>query len=215
VGLDRNFDLKIEDGGRLVHRTDAGFACIAPQQVHQILAEEMELAYLYVDTSPVAYARWLEQGGAPMPPDDAILGELRGLARSATPDTSRSAAIALARRWHHQALPGLASIQPTDPRIAHAVAMIDAHPAESLNYASLAHLAHLSPSRFANLFREQTGLPVRNYLLWRRLVFALECLERGDSITAAAHNAGFSDCAHLSRSFHRICGTMPSNIKFI
>jgi AraC-like DNA-binding protein len=65
------------------------------------------------------------------------------------------------------------------------------------------------------VFREQTGLPVRNYVLWRRLVYVFERLERGDTITEAAHNAGFSDCAHLSRSFHRICGTMPSNIQML
>ncbi|TXH64984.1 MAG: AraC family transcriptional regulator, partial [Lysobacteraceae bacterium] len=68
---------------------------------------------------------------------------------------------------------------------------------------------------FADLFRTQIGLPVRKYILWRRLILALEHLKRGDSVTAAAHNAGFSDCAHLSRSFHRAYGTMPSNTELV
>jgi AraC family transcriptional regulator len=213
VSIDRPFDLEIEEEGVVAFKQDIDSVCIAPQQTHRIIGHNVELAYLYVDTSPVAFAKWRAAGGAPRAPDAAILSELRRLAQM--PVADKNAAHALAQRWREHALPGLASIRPEDPRIAQAVEIIDAHPVESLNYARLAQKVHLSPSRFASLFREQTGLPVRNYVLWRRLVFVFECLERGNSITEAAHNAGFSDCAHLSRSFHKICGTMPSNITML
>ena len=84
-----------------------------------------------------------------------------------------------------------------------------AHP--YVAYAGAA-VAHLSVSRYAERFRAATGMPVRNYLLWRRLLLAVEKLRGGASVTDAAHESGFSDAAHLSRSFRRILGATPSDL---
>ena len=62
------------------------------------------------------------------------------------------------------------------------------------------------------LFREATGLPVRNYLLWRRLLEATARLQAGEGVTATAHATGFADAAHLSRSFRRMIGAAPSSL---
>jgi AraC family transcriptional regulator len=210
VGLDEDFDLELEENGtRSTQRV--GFTCIGPQQKHKITTRNNPLAYLFVDTSPVAYDTWRKQGGIAKPPDAGILDDLRRLID--LPEQQPQHAHDLAHRWYQHTFPGLIEIRPSDPRIARALDVIDADPLKSLSYADLAMLVHLSASRFASLFREQTGLPVRNYVLWRRLVYVFERLEHGDSITTAAHNAGFSDCAHLSRSFHQICGSKPSEIE--
>ncbi|NOT86816.1 MAG: helix-turn-helix transcriptional regulator [Lysobacter sp.] len=213
VALDGPFDLEIEEDGRQDRTPEAQFACIAPQKMHQIGARTSTLAYLYLDTNPVAYTKWRAAGGTPIPPDASILAALRDLVRDRNAD--RDTVEALAYRWCEHSLPGLLAVGPSDPRIARALDIIDHDLLQALNYAGLARQVHLSPSRFANLFREQTGLPVRNYVLWRRLVHVFERLEHGDSITSAAHNAGFSDCAHLSRSFHRICGAKPSDMNVV
>jgi AraC family transcriptional regulator len=212
IGLDGAFGLELSDESGDMQCYETEFVCIPPQQTHRIISYDRALAYLYVDTSPVAYAQWRARGGAPLASDKAFLEDLRRLLR--TQDGDREEIRRLAYRWYSHALPGLLDIEPEDQRIRQAIRAIGEDPLDTLNYSALARMVHLSPSRFASLFREQTGLPVRNYVLWRRLVHVFEHLERGDSITEAAHNAGFSDTAHLSRSFHRICGTMPSNIMF-
>jgi len=93
-----------------------------------------------------------------------------------------------------------------DPRIRR---IID-HAAENLDRpVSLIEAArgiYLSPSRLRHLFVEQTGLPFKTYLLWLRLVRALETYSSGSSLTEAAHLAGFSDSAHFSRTFRRTFG---------
>jgi len=76
--------------------------------------------------------------------------------------------------------------------------------------AELATAVGLSPSRLAHLFRAQTGLPVRRYLLWLRLGDALQQLAHGVSLTTAAHAAGFADSAHFSRTFRAMLGITPS-----
>jgi AraC family transcriptional regulator len=213
VSLDGNFILDLQADSTLTTKAETHFVCLAPQKLHKITAQSAVLAYLYVDTNPVAYTKWLQSGGQPNPPNDEILHELQALKR--TPDADRKHVEALAHRWCEHSLPGLLAARPSDPRIARVLDIIDTDLLRAMNYVELANLVHLSPSRFASLFREQTGLPVRNYLLWRRLVYVFERLEHGDSITTAAHNAGFSDCAHLSRSFHKICGAKPSDMNVV
>jgi AraC-like DNA-binding protein len=55
------------------------------------------------------------------------------------------------------------------------------------------------------------GIPVRRYLLWLRLRDAVEQVFNGMSFTYAAHHAGFSDSAHLSRTFKQMSGMTLTN----
>lgn len=64
----------------------------------------------------------------------------------------------------------------------------------------------LSESRFLHLFRKELGIAWRPYLLWRRMICAIQAVIRGCSATQAAHLAGFSDSAHLSRTFRKHFG---------
>ncbi|NNJ72330.1 MAG: helix-turn-helix transcriptional regulator [Enterobacterales bacterium] len=65
---------------------------------------------------------------------------------------------------------------------------------------------HLSESRFLHLFSEQMGIAWRPFLLWHRMICAINAVVNGSSATDAAHLAGFSDSAHLSRTFRNLFG---------
>lgn len=109
-------------------------------------------------------------------------------------------------------------VQPsviTDPRIERAVAFINAHLGEAPTLEEVAREANLSPSRFRHLFVEQTGMGLRPYMLWRRLLRVWELLMEGASLSAAAHAAGFADSAHLSRTSKRMFGIPPSAIQIV
>jgi len=73
-----------------------------------------------------------------------------------------------------------------------------------------AEVVHLSPGRFAHLFKEQLGLPFRRYMLWRKLTRAMLGIGRGSSIAEAAHASDFADAAHVTRTFHQMFGIPPS-----
>jgi len=64
----------------------------------------------------------------------------------------------------------------------------------------------LSESRFLHLFSEELGIAWRPYLLWRRMICAIQAIINGTSATNAAHLAGFSDSSHLSRTFRNNFG---------
>ncbi|KGJ90271.1 helix-turn-helix transcriptional regulator [Thalassotalea sp. ND16A] len=72
--------------------------------------------------------------------------------------------------------------------------------------AAVAQQLALSESRFLHLFRQELGIAWRPYLLWRRMMCALQALLNNVSATDAAHLAGFSDSSHLSRTFRNTFG---------
>jgi AraC family transcriptional regulator len=100
-----------------------------------------------------------------------------------------------------------------DPRIEKLIAWVTARLDQEVGLSDVATLIGLSPGRTRHLFVQQTGLPFRTFLLWLRLVRALEIYAGGASLTEAAHGAGFSDSAHLSRTFHRMFGIAAASLR--
>ena len=100
-----------------------------------------------------------------------------------------------------------------DERILRATRYVHAHVGEPLPLAAVAAEACLSPGRFRHLFVEETGMGLRPYILWRRMLRVWELLTAGSSLSAAAHAAGFADAAHLSRTSRRMFGFPPSAIR--
>ncbi|ANY88319.1 MULTISPECIES: helix-turn-helix transcriptional regulator [Pseudomonas] len=95
-----------------------------------------------------------------------------------------------------------------DPRLTK---VIEALRRGQMRREEMAALVHLSPTRFSHWFVEQTGLPLRSYAKWLRLTQALQHLAKGGRLTEAAHEAGFSDSAHFSRTFRTLLGIDPSS----
>lgn len=108
---------------------------------------------------------------------------------------------------------GIRAAVVSDERILRAVAYIRSHLDAPLTLDQVAAEACLSPSRFRHLFVEQTGTALRPYVLWRRFLLAWEMVLRGDSLSTAAHAAGFADAAHLTRTSHRMFGFPPSALQ--
>ncbi len=83
---------------------------------------------------------------------------------------------------------------------------------DDFSLRTLAGISGLSQSRFMHVFTESMGVPLRPYVLWLRLQRACCDLMAGSSVTAAAHSAGFSDAAHLTRTFRRMLGMTPTDL---
>ena len=100
--------------------------------------------------------------------------------------------------------------QPSDPRVLAAMEFIRQKLDTPITLAEAAAASRLSPGRFRHLFVAETGMPLRTYLLWRRFLKVWGLLMRGDSLSTAAHAAGFADAAHLTRTSHPMFGLAPS-----
>ena len=101
-----------------------------------------------------------------------------------------------------------------DPRVAAARSLVTAQflVDHDRPIDELADRVHLSTSRFRHLWRQEMGMSIQSYLRWQRLLTAMQNTVRGASLTEAAHGAGFSDSAHLTRVFRATFGIPPSRI---
>ena len=106
-------------------------------------------------------------------------------------------------------------VDSIDKRIARVIDRLSADPGSRLDAGQAAEMACLSESRFSHLFVAEVGLPYRTYVLWRRLMVAVNIISAGDTLTKAAHEAGFADSAHFSRTFLRMFGVPASLLLMI
>lgn len=148
-------------------------------------------------------------------------GNIRYLDAAAVHDASRK--LDLAWRTHKSAqqvtavcmqlvqeLAQVSSREPADPRVLAVVEYLHERVDQQVTLAQAAAVAHLSPSRLRHLFVAETGMPLRTYVLWRRLLHVWTLLMQGETLSGAAHAAGFADSAHLSRTSRKMFGLAPS-----
>lgn len=95
---------------------------------------------------------------------------------------------------------------PIDPRVRAMMAYARDNLEGAVSLSEAVADIGLSPSRLRHLFVEQVGLPFKTWLLWIRIEKAVEAYAAGSSLTEAAHDAGFADSAHFSRTFRRTFG---------
>lgn len=98
----------------------------------------------------------------------------------------------------------------TDTRITWALGQIDKRLKDQLDVADLAAGVNLSPSRFAYLFRRETGTSPARFVRVRRLDRARELLETTFlSVKEVMVSVGFNDASHFTREFRRQHGLGP------
>jgi len=99
-----------------------------------------------------------------------------------------------------------------DNRVAKVVEKIKQTADDNLSVDDLASLVSLSVPRLVQIFKKQTGVPMRRYRLWHRLYITTVALASGGNLTEAAMNAGFTDSAHFSHTFKAMLGLAPTTI---
>jgi AraC-like DNA-binding protein len=156
--------------------------------------------------------RYLANGIAALP-DDILSDVMPPLFAAWQEQRSQRATIEAAQRVIHGFAGGVEPAVVSDERILRAIAYIKSHIDSELTLDEVAGEAFLSPSRFRHLFVEQTGMAMRPYILWRRFLRVWDLLMAGESISAAAHRAGFADAAHLTRTSRRMFGLAPSALQ--
>ena len=91
-----------------------------------------------------------------------------------------------------------------------AATMLRDHERSDLRIVDIANAVGLSHSELSRQFKKYYRVTPKLYRKQLRLALATRALARGSSVLAAAHDAGFSDSAHLSRTFREQYGIAPS-----
>jgi len=99
-----------------------------------------------------------------------------------------------------------------DPRIENIIDYIQDTVNDHITGEELAESVNLSIPRLAQLFKQQTGIPIRRYRLWHRLYLTAQHVGKGKNLTDAAIAAGFTDSSHFAHTFRSMLGMTPSYI---
>ncbi len=100
--------------------------------------------------------------------------------------------------------------QSLDPRIIRVLKYLNREPGLNIPLVELAQHVNLSPGRLTHLFRQEIGIPIRRFVLWKKLRLAASAACDDKSLTDAAQIGGFSDSAHFTHSFKKLFGINPS-----
>ena len=104
----------------------------------------------------------------------------------------------------------LLQMSSREDRINRACEFIERHLNEPLRLLTVAAAVHLSPSRFAHLFRATTGMSFTRYIQGQRLNHAAALLaETGLPIATVAQSVGFESQSHFNHLFRRCFGAPP------
>ncbi len=99
---------------------------------------------------------------------------------------------------------------PLDGRIARCCETLRRDLPERLNLAELAAQVGLSPSRLTHLFRSETGVSLRRFLLQLKIHRAMACWAPGKTVSEIAAEGGFYDQPHLVRTARDLFDALPS-----
>jgi AraC family transcriptional regulator len=194
-------------------------AAIVPSHCpHEFELDGVPVAHLFVEPESVE-GRALSQRFAPLEitalPEtparysaDTLLAAFRGHADADAMKTVARSAVAALAGTSFATTPA----QGVDARVARSLAYVRSRVRSPVSLADASAAAALSPSRFRHLFVQETGTSFRAYMLWLRINVAIEAAMAGASWTEAAHEAGFSDSSHLTRTHKRMFGIEPTAI---
>ncbi|HEY6353070.1 MAG TPA: AraC family transcriptional regulator [Burkholderiaceae bacterium] len=208
------------DAGFLMADGDSGWrehlgAIVMPHRSHQFDGRGERMAMIFVEPETSQRRALLQRYSTTAVADlerDTVEALVRPLRTAYTAGVDNEVLVAMGQ----QAIATLAGHAPpagsVDARISRAIAWVRARLDSPVSLKDAAGVANLSPSRFRHLFVAQTGVSFRAYLLWARVETAVAAAMSGQSWTAAAHDAGFADSAHLSRTCRRMFGFAPATL---
>lgn len=97
-----------------------------------------------------------------------------------------------------------------DERITKSMSFIQSSLEREVSLKNVAAHIHLSPGRFAHLFKQETGITFRRYILHCRLLRSIEAIYKQSNFTESSFEGGFADLPHFTRTFIEAFGTKPS-----
>lgn len=206
------FDLHLAGGRRF---SSCKAVVIAPDLEHRIVSHGIRLAtfYLIPETAEGRrVSRFFPGREVFTPPPQALAAVMSDLHKYVEHGCQPEEAAAVSHYLFRNLTPPGEDDLPLDPRVKRALEFLDRSARARVTLSEISSELALSNSRLEHLFKQEVGIPIRRYVAWARIREALTLMTSNRSLTYVAHETGFSDLAHLSRTFRRMIGVPPSSV---
>ncbi|MCD8337220.1 MAG: AraC family transcriptional regulator [Lachnospiraceae bacterium] len=88
------------------------------------------------------------------------------------------------------------------------------HLTEELSREELAKMVYVSPDHLTRLFKKETGLPLNEYIISKRIQLAKQLLSETDlTIVEITEKAGFSYSSYFVKIFKKKTGMTPQQYR--
>lgn len=184
-------------------------AAISPSTTCRMQTASRVIALCFEPTNEHFTAFCALPGSGVLPLDRALFVEMDTELRAALcGELPLDVAIKLIERILAIVVPMLPPREPQDERVLKVCELVRCK--TSISLSEIASVMGLSYGRASHLFVQAVGLSFRDYRLWYKLRHFAWLLWSGETHTSAAHGAGFSDSAHVCRTFQKLYGRPPS-----
>jgi len=208
----------VERAGRHARQCDRGAVIFHDQESHTNQVGPAGTASFSVEIDPDLWRELIGGAGTITALAGRVLGgdiewpALRVWRAFQQPDPARALSVEEALVLLYEATGSAHVRRLFEPhqRLDRCIEYLDAHAKEAHRLADVARIAGVHPMHLAKLFRRRFGCSMGEYLRRRRIAWACGQLARGaGNIAAVAHDAGFADHAHFTRTFVRLTGCTP------
>ena len=86
-------------------------------------------------------------------------------------------------------------------------------PEESISFKDWSEKLHISSKTLARMFNRETGQTMGQWVQLMRLLHARKCIDRGQSITEAALESGYSSVSAFIHAFRKRFGVTPGSAR--
>ncbi len=207
MALQKSLRVRSGPGRRWIR---CGAALVRPDAPHEVDATDVQVLLAFVDAESDLGVALLEhiQSDISIVPDSTISSWRRHLGNPVTLTGDR------VEPWVRRYLLSERRAPKIHPAVSRVLRVVRKEVGTGAEFSleRMAQVARLSPSRFMHVFTESVGVPLRTYIRWLRVQMACGEMIRGASITDAAHQSGFSDAAHLTRTLRRMMGMTPGHL---
>jgi AraC family transcriptional regulator len=91
---------------------------------------------------------------------------------------------------------------------------VTAHFADEISIEALAELVELSPSHFAHVFKETTGMTPLQFITRQRITRAQQLIrETSRSLIDVGLEVGYTSPSHFAQVFRRVVGVTPTEFR--
>jgi|JI10StandDraft_1071094.scaffolds.fasta_scaffold00939_15 AraC-like DNA-binding protein len=203
-GFDEAFEIQLGE-----RKLRSNCIAIGSDVMHQFLGQEKPFLFFFAEPES-DFGALMQQN---LTAGYDLLDERKGFLESIRQDIfSKGLSVSTMKNSLRKGLSITGSMPVRDFRLTQVLSLIEEKPDRKISVPVLADAAGLSESRLQHLFKEQIGISMKRYMLWKRMIDGINFAMRGSDLTTAAYEAGFSDAAHMSRTFKEMFGINLSKI---